>query len=194
MGENLSLTEAAARIQEFYNAKKRMPAVAEIAQIFGYTSKSSAHYLVAKLVQEGYYQKDETGRLIPADSKRSLKVLGSIQAGFPSPAEEELVDTLSLDEYLISNKEASFLLKVTGDSMMEAGIMPGDMVIVEKGKKPNSGDVVIAEVDGEWTMKYYEKHGNEIFLRPANAKYKVIKPKYELKVAGVVVATFRKFK
>ena len=99
-----------------------------------------------------------------------------MEAGFPSPAEEELVDTLSLDELLIQNREASFLLKVTGDSMTGAGIMPGDMVIVDRGRTAKSGDIVIAEVDGQWTMKYLRKRGDNVMLSPANPKYQPIRP------------------
>ena len=123
-----------------------------------------------------------------------VKVLGMVEAGFPSPAEEELVDTLSLDELLIQNREASFLLKVTGDSMTGAGILPGDMVIVDRGQTPKSGDIVIAEVDGQWTMKYLRKRGESVTLIPANPKYKPIKPQHELMIAGVVTAVVRKYK
>jgi repressor LexA len=77
--------------------------------------------------------------------------------------------------------------------MCEAGILPGDMVIVNKGQTPQSGDIVIAEVDGEWTMKYLRKRGNIVTLMPANAKYKPIKPKSELKIAGVVTAVVRRY-
>jgi len=121
-------------------------------------------------------------------------MLGTIEAGFPSPAEEELADTLSLDEMLIQNREASFLLRVTGDSMTGAGILPNDMVIVDRGQTPKSGDIVIAEVDGQWTMKYLRKRGDSVTLVPANPKYGPIKPKDELKIAGVVTAVVRKYK
>lgn len=123
-----------------------------------------------------------------------VRVPGSVEAGFPSPAEEELVDTMSLDELLIQNREATFLLKVSGDSMTGAGILPGDMVIVDKGLTPKSGDIVIAQVDGEWTMKYLRKRGNDVILVPANPKYQPIRPKNELKVSGVVTAVVRKYK
>jgi SOS regulatory protein LexA len=121
-------------------------------------------------------------------------MIGTVEAGFPSPAEEELVDTLSLDELLISNREASFLLRVTGDSMTGAGILPGDMVIVDRGQTAKSGDIVIAEVDGQWTMKYLRKRGDSVLLVPANPKYKPITPQNELKIAGVVTAVVRKYK
>ncbi|MDA8105376.1 MAG: translesion error-prone DNA polymerase V autoproteolytic subunit, partial [Nitrospiraceae bacterium] len=117
-----------------------------------------------------------------------------VEAGFPSPAEEELVDTLSLDSLLIQNPEATFLLKVSGDSMSGAGILPGDMVLVDKGQTPKSGDIVIAEVDGEWTMKYLKKRGENVALIPANPNYKPIRPKKELKIAGVVTAVVRKYR
>jgi SOS regulatory protein LexA len=134
------------------------------------------------------------GRLSPRSPKASVGMLGSVEAGFPSPAEEELVDTLSLDDLLIQNREATFLLKVSGDSMTGAGIMPGDMVIVDKGRTPKSGDIVIAQVDGEWTMKFLRKRGDSVTLVPANPKYQPIKPKNELKVSGVVTAVVRKYK
>jgi repressor LexA len=120
-------------------------------------------------------------------------MLGAVEAGFPSPAEEELADTLSLDRLLIKNPDATFLLKVSGDSMSGAGILPGDMVVVDKGQQPKSGDIVIAEVDGQWTMKYLNKRGENVILVSANPQYKPIKPTAELKIAGVVTAVVRRY-
>ncbi len=77
--------------------------------------------------------------------------------------------------------------------MTGAGIMDGDMVIVEKGKSPNTGDIVIAEVDGEWTMKYFRRKGKQIILEAANPKYPDIIPKRELRLGGVVTAVIRKY-
>jgi repressor LexA len=78
--------------------------------------------------------------------------------------------------------------------MSGAGILPGDMVIVDKGRTARSGDVVIAQIDGEWTMKHLRKRGNNVTLHPANPKYQPIKPKNELKIAGVVTAVVRKYR
>jgi SOS regulatory protein LexA len=137
---------------------------------------------------------DKGTRGVPIVGPRSYWVLGLVEAGFPSPAEEELRDTLSLDEFLVQNPDASFLLKVSGDSMTGAGILPGDLVIVDRGQTGKSGDIVIAEVDGEWTMKYLKKSGDAVYLVPANPRYKPVKPKHELKIAGVVTAVVRKYK
>jgi len=188
------LKSRARDISAFYHQNSRMPSFSEIGMIFKLSSKSSVHKVVGKLVAVGVVSKDRKGRLIPGSIKESVRMLGTVEAGFPSPAEEELADTISFDDLLIKNREATFLLKVSGDSMSEAGILPGDMVIVDKVQTPKSGDIVIAEVDGAWTMKYLRKRGENINLLPANPKYQPIRPKNELKVAGVVTAVVRKYR
>ena len=181
-------------ISDFYHQNSRMPSFSEIGKMFKLSSKSSVHKVVGKLVAVGVVSKDKKGRLLPGSIKEPVRMLGTVEAGFPSPAEEELVDTISLDDLLIKNREATFLLKVSGDSMSGAGILPGDMVIVDKGQTPKSGDIVIAEVDGAWTMKYLRKRGESVTLLPANPKYQPIRPKDELKIAGVVTAVVRKYR
>jgi SOS regulatory protein LexA len=181
-------------VSSFYQEKGRMPSFSEMGRIFKLKSKHTVYKVVAKLEAEGVIKKDKQGKLIPISIKSSVKVLGTVEAGFPSPAEEELADSISLDDMLIQNREATFLLKVSGDSMIEAGIMPGDMVIVDKAQIPKNGDVVIAEVDGAWTMKFLKKRGDSVILIPANAKYKPIRPRKELNIAGVVTAVVRKYR
>jgi repressor LexA len=121
------------------------------------------------------------------------KVLGVVEAGWPSPAEEELLDTMSFDEYLAPNKAASYILRVSGDSMIDAGIHPGDMVLVERTSQTRDGDIVIAEVDGEWTLKYFRQQGQRVWLESANAAYPPITPERELQVVAVVRAVVRKY-
>jgi repressor LexA len=180
-------------ISLFYHGKGRMPSFSEIGELTGLKSKNAVSKLVDKLDSLKVVGKDEKGRLIPRSLAAPVRILGSVEAGFPSPAEEELIDTISLNDLLIENPDATFLLKVSGDSMSEAGILPGDMVIVDRGQTPKSGDIVIAEVDGQWTMKYLRKRGESVTLIPANPKYKPIRPKNELKIAGVVTAVVRKY-
>lgn len=181
------------KIKGFFHTHKRMPTYREIMRLFQYKSTNSAYKLVNKLIDSGFITRDAAGHLIPSKFFNDVAVLGYIEAGFPSPAEEELVDTMSLDEYLIKNKAATFMLKVAGDSMTGAGIMPGDMVLVERGATARNGDVVVAEVDGAWTLKTFQKSGSKIILMPANPKYQPIIPKDELNIAAVVRAVIRKY-
>ena len=170
-----------------------MPSYSEIGVLLGIKSKNAVSKVVDRLQKLGAVARDRRGRILPRSIARPLRVLGTVEAGFPSPAEEELVDTLSLDDFLVKNRQASFLLKVSGDSMSGAGIIAGDLVIVDRSRTPKNGDIVIAEVDGEWTMKYLKKTAAGVVLVPANPNYKPIKPKTELKVAGVVTAVVRKY-
>ena len=182
-----------AKLKKFHGEHKRMPSYGELASLLKFKSKNAAQYVVRKWLDAGLVAKDATGKLLPGRAFRPVRLLGTVAAGWPSPAEEENVDTISLDDWLIKNREASFMLKVSGDSMLDAGIHPGDMVILERGREPKSGDVVVAEVDREWTIKYFEKRGGSVTLRPANAKYRPITPKEELRIAGVVTAVIRKY-
>ncbi|MDP3795285.1 MAG: S24 family peptidase, partial [bacterium] len=93
----------------------------------------------------------------------------------------------------IRNREATYVLVVSGDSMKDAGIMPGDMVLVERGSPARNGDIVIAEVDGQWTLKYLRKRGAKVYLEPANKRYRPIFPRQELKVAAVAKAVIRRY-
>jgi len=181
-------------ISQFYKDNGRMPSFSEIAESTGLRSKNAVFKLVGKLEGLNVLSRDKKGKLIPGSIAASVRVLGTVEAGFPSPAEEELLDTLSLDQFLIQDRNSTFMLKVDGESMSGAGILPGDMVIVDKGQTPRSGDIVIAEVDGQWTMKHLRKRGSVVTLMPANPKFPPIKPKSELKIAGVVTAVVRKYK
>jgi len=195
MPRHINFPDVISRLKDFYTSRKRLPSYTEMQSLFGYSSKGGVSVLVSHLLKRGVLKRDSKGKFMPASIlEGGIKLLGTVQAGFPSPAEEELIDTLSLDEFLIKNPQASYLVKVTGDSMIDAGIMPDDLVIVDRGRQPRHGDIVIAEVDGAWTMKYYEKRGAKVLLRAANKKYPPIEPKAELVIGGVVVANVRKYK
>ncbi len=236
-------------IKNFYISHSRMPSYSEMSFLFGVKSKNAVFKIVNRLIELNLLKKDEKGYLSFSSNPFSIKLLGYVEAGFPSPAEEELMDTLSLDRFLVDNPESTFMLKVSGDSMIEAGILPGDYVIVDRAKTPNEHDIVIAQVDGKWTMKYLirdksrnrnsdmnnisHNRGNDnnvsssnnnyrssninnntdeqikkninllqqntdgetdYILLPANSKYKPIRPKNELVIAGVVVGVARKYK
>jgi len=193
MEEKRTIKSVEQRITSFFRRSRRMPTYEEMLDLLGVRSKSVVHFWVNKLLAQGILEKDAKGHLNLARYAVGIPVAGEVAAGFPSPAEEELCDILSLDEYLVARPEASFLLRVSGDSMIGEGIKAGDMVVVEKARNPGNGDIVIAEVDGEWTMKYFRKEGATVYLEAANPNYPVIRPKTELRLGGVVTAVIRKY-
>lgn len=194
MPRTLDLAEKVEKLRGFVRRENRVPGYLEMLKLFRYRSKNAVYGLVEKLVEEGFLTKNRAGKLaFTGKLTGGVKLLGAVQAGFPSPAEEELVDVLSLDEFLVRRPEATFMLTVTGDSMIEAGIQPGDIILVEKGCNPKSGDIVVAQVDGEWTLKYYVKDRVGVRLDPANRKYRFIRPKHSLNIGGIVRGVVRKY-
>ena len=181
------------KLESFYEGNKRMPTYSEMMQIFGFKSKNAVFKLVKKLTEEGIVSKDHLGRLVPVKSFREVPMLGFVTAGFPADVEEELTDTLDLDELLIKNKSMTYMLEVDGDSMIDAHIEKGDMVLVEKTNQAKDMDIVIAEVDGEFTMKYLRKENGRIWLLPANKNYKPIYPEHSLNIVAIVKAVIRKY-
>lgn len=181
------------KILSFYENHKRMPGYAEIMQLTGFKSKNAVYKLINKLVELGVILKDAKGKITPAFASDEVPFLGYVEAGLPSLAEEDLLDTIDIDQYLMPHKENSYILEVKGDSMIEEGIKEGDYVIVEKKSDAKDGEIVIAEVDGGFTMKYYKKKGNTIFLRPANKDFKDIYPTESFQIVAVVKGVIRKY-
>ncbi len=98
-----------------------------------------------------------------------------ISAGFPSPADDHIELQLDLNEHCIKNPSSTFFLRVSGESMKNAGIFPGDILIVDRSLKPADGKIVIAAIDGELTVKRLKKEKNNLYLMPENLDYKPIK-------------------
>ncbi len=180
-------------LQEYMRRTGRAPTLRELCELFNVKSKNSAALMAQGFVAAGIVTKTASGRLCaPPRTGRALRLLGSVTAGFPSPAEESLLDTVTLEEYLITRPDSTFMLRVDGDSMIDAGILPDDIVLIERGRAAGNGDIVIACVDGEWTMKYYHKTGKDVRLEPANRNYATIRPRRSLTVEGVVCGVVRK--
>ena len=177
-----------------------MPVYTEIMKLVGFKSKNAVSKLVDKLISEGVLGKDSSGHLIPSKLIGEVPLLGLVEAGFPTVAEEIDLDMINIDDYLIKNKDSSYLLEVKGESMIDAGIREGDMVIAEKvnfegktSKEVKDGDIVIALVDGGWTMKYYRNRLGKIYLEPANKNFKPIYPENELEIVAIVKGVIRKY-
>lgn len=120
----------------------------------------------------------------------TLPYMGLVRAGFPSPAMDHLEDRIDFNQAFISNPDATFYATCDGDSMIRACIPPGATLVIDKSKTPKSGDVIVASIDGEYTVKYFQKKGLKYFLVAANPKYSDIELKEEtnFKSWGVVIA------
>lgn len=182
-----------AKLQSFYQRYHRLPSFTEMMGLFQVKSKQAVYRMMQHWLQDKVVQKDNHNKYIPGPQLTGVPLLGTIEAGFPSPAEEELTDAITLDEYLIHNRASSFVVRVTGDSMINAGIHPGDLVIVERSRTPKPNDIVIANVDQAWTLKRYMKQGAKVWLQAANKTYRPIHPTTELQIEGVVIGVVRKY-
>lgn len=122
-----------------------------------------------------------------------FSVDGSVRAGFPSPAEDYGKRAINLSELLIQHPQATFFMKVAGDSMCDAGIFNGDHVLVDRAVQPEPGHIVVAVVDNEFTLKYLRRRHGRYFLEAANRTYPRIYPAEEgtLEVWGVARTSFR---
>ena len=194
MPRDIHLVDKIRRLRQFWRLERRAPTYAEMLDLFDYKSKNAVFGLLRKLEEAGYVAKDSNGRIALLNKLTgTVRILGSIAAGFPTQEEQQETDAITLDEYLVKNPDNTYMLTVRGDSMIDAGIMPGDIVLVEKGPRPSQNDIVVARVDEEWTLKYYVRDNAGVRLEPANPKYKFIRPLRSLEIGGIVRAVIRKY-
>ena len=140
-------------------------------------------------------------KLIKGEFKERLELqfAQAVKAGFPSPAEDYMGESLDFNRDLIRNHEATFYALVEGDSMMDVGICKGDIAVIDRSIEPQHGDVVVGAIDREFTVKFLDlTHKDEgwIELRPANKAFKPIRidETSDFRVWGVVLYTIKKWK
>lgn len=180
------------KVKKFYHKHKRMPSFREMKDLFSLRSVNS----ITKIVQiwiENKIVEIVDKKMVPADNFFSLPLLGSIKAGPPSVEDAYETESVSLDHYLVGNPGYTYLLRVSGDSMINAGINDGDLVIIDKKREHRNGDIVAAHIDGQWTLKYIEQKDSKIRLLAANPKYNPIVPEQSLSIGGVVVSVIRQY-
>lgn len=181
-------------LRDYFNTTGYAPTVRQIMRYMGLGSTNSVYKHLKKLEREGRISRTSTGKIILGESiTQALPFLGGIKAGFSAPADEAGMDVLSLNEFMIHHPERTFLLKVRGDSMKDAAIVEGDYVLVERGAIPHNGQIVVAAIDGAFTLKYFMKEPGKVFLRAANSKYPDFYPQEELQIVGTVVGILRKY-
>lgn len=183
-----------AKLQDHYALHRVLPPYAAMGRLLELRSKSSVAALVLRLKGQGFLEAAPDRRLRPGPRFFKRTLAESVRAGFPSPADDALHDSLSIDEYLVEHPSRTVLIKVKGDSMVDAGLHPGDIAVVERQPEAKVGDIVVAVADGGFTLKYLAQEQGRPVLRPANPDYPVIRPEGELEIFGVVVGLIRKYR
>lgn len=180
-------------LQDYYVTNRAMPSFGALAKLVG-VSVSTVAEAVTKLKLHGFLRASETGRLQPGKRFFERQLLGPVQAGQPAPAPELQGEGLLIDEYLIDAPTRTFLLTVRGESMRDAGLLPGDTVVVKRGAIPAVGDVVVASLRGEMTVKQLaQEEGGAQYLKACNPEFDDIHPAEDCEVVGVVVGQFRRY-
>ncbi|EKE02140.1 MAG: hypothetical protein ACD_20C00419G0003 [uncultured bacterium] len=181
------------KLQSAYE-NRPLPSFEQICKDLGYKSKNSIWQYFKKLLDHGFLKEDNNRYFISEELFGISYFESGVRAGFPTAVEDCLMERLSFDSFLIKAPASTFSVRVVGDSMIDAGIFEDDIVIVEKGRIAQNGDVVVAMVDGEFTIKFYRKEKGEVSLEPANEAYPVIKAQQELQIFGIVTGLVRKLK
>jgi DNA polymerase V len=148
---------------------------------------------------EGYPNVLEVGTAAQASEIPKLAIplfSSTVAAGYPSPAEDHVEDTLDLNDYMVQRPDSTFMLRVEGESMKNIGIMPDDILVVDRSLSAAHKKIVIAAVDGELTVKRLYHRGGLIKLLPENSAYPEIpiESESDLVIWGVVIGSFRRFK
>lgn len=183
-----------ALLQDYYAKHRILPSLAGIAELIGLKAKSAALGVVNRLIVAGYLSHAPDRRIQPTEKFFEREILDVVQAGLPQPANDSNPVGFNIDDYLIDTPSRTVLLSVNGDSMIDAGLMPGDTVIVKKGAPAKSGEIVVAIVDNEYTVKYLARDKAGFYLKPGNTNYPDIRAQGHLEVFGLVVGSFRRYK
>jgi len=189
-------------IREFQRKRGYSPSLSDLALAFGVRSKNAIAKVVNALVRERHLEKDPKGRIKilelheAAEKARAaiaLPLFGPIAAGFAAAAEEQAEELVTLEDYLVRDRAATFLLRVKGDSMINAGIHEGDLVVVERKRDPKAGDIVVGILDGQFTLKRLKRDKGKYYLQAENPAYPDMEALEELQVAGVVRGVIRRY-
>jgi repressor LexA len=179
------------KLKELYG-QEVLPSFDTIAKEFGFKHKNSVWQYFNKLKEENLIQEKNGHFYISKELFGAILFSSSVKAGFASVAEDYVEKRVSLDDSFDINNPSTFLFTVSGDSMIDLGIYEGDRVIVKKTNSARDGEIVIAYIDGGYTLKTYRNKQGKVWLEPANANYPNLYPKEQLTIFGVAQGIVRK--
>lgn len=183
------------KLNNFIETKGYVPTVRELCDVLNLSSTATVHSYLKKLESEGYIVRDKnkSRRIITKSETGFVKVpvIGTVTAGIPIFAYENIEGYVPVSENFTRGRDV-FVLKVTGDSMIEKGIFSGDKLIVKKTSSAENGDVVVALIDDSATVKTFVKDGNKVYLKPENPSYKPIYAD-NIQILGTALGLIREF-
>ena len=191
-------------IEEYQLNFGKSPTIREMREHFQVSSDNSILKHLKALTEKGYIEKDDTPRgikllsavkdkLSGAMDSVKLPVFGFIPAGGPVASEEYIDSYMNVGSDLAANPVDFFILRVTGNSMIDDGIFADDMVLVDRSRTAKDRDIVVALVDNENTLKRYMKEGSNVYLKAENKDYDDSYPDNDLQVQGVVTSLIRQY-
>ena len=187
--------EYLAKLQDYYADWKSIPSYASLCEVLGIASKSWVKAVLDRLCKAGFLERTPNSVWIPTRQFFARPLAEStVQAGMPVSVTATQGEHLVIDDLLIDTPSLTTMITVKGDSMVDAAIHDGDIAIVERRKSANVGDIVVAIVDNDFTLKTLDKEGGKYVLRPANPAYPVIYPQGSLEIFGVLIGLIRKYR
>lgn len=183
------------RLRDYYADARRIPSQQRLCELMGFASKTAAKKLLQRLETAGFVERtpdDDAWIPSPRFFERPLAET-AVRAGGPDMIEGSQGELFLIDQYLVRQPSRTVMVPVKGDSMIDAGIHDGDLVVVERVKAASAGDIVVAIVDNEFTLKELGLEKGKFVLKPHNPAYPVIRPQGELEIFGVVTGLVRRY-
>jgi SOS-response transcriptional repressor LexA len=181
------------KLQDYYAEHKVIPSYSVLASLWGISAKSWVSECVRRYEEAGYLDWTPDKQLKPGVRFFERRLANdTVQAGLPNPALDDGYDLVTIDDYLVRVPSKTSLVRVKGDSMIDAGIHEGDLIVVEQQPNANVGDIVVAIVDDAFTVKYLDREKGGFVLKPANKAYPVIRPRGRLEIFGVMAGLVRR--
>jgi repressor LexA len=185
-----------AALQDYYARHRLIPSYSAISALLGFSAKTAAAALVTRLEAAGYLRRTPDRRLTPTERffERPRSV-ATVRAGLPQAALDTSADMVTIDSLLVHKPSQTFFVPIKGDSMCEAGLLEGDTAVCEQGRQAKAGDIVVALVNDELTIKtlMLEPPGKRLVLKPENPAYPILRPD-PLEIIGVVTGSFRSYR